>query len=66
MAITGAGGCGRVRRGAVESVLTLAFGGTGFRGFAVIGTHLAELALYSRLEVTRLTSCGGRMGTESF
>lgn len=41
----------------MESFLTLAFGGTGFRGFAVIRTDLAELALCRRFEVTRFTSC---------
>lgn len=59
MSITRAGRCRRVRRGAVESFFTLAFGGTGFGGLAVSRTDLAELALYGWLEVTRFTSCVG-------
>lgn len=66
MSITRAGGSRRVRRGAVESFFTLAFGGTSFRGFGVIWTDLTELALYRWLEVTRFTSCVGERRKSQF
>lgn len=64
--ITRAGGCKRVWRGAVKSFFTLAFSGTGLRGFGVLRTDLAELALYRGLEVTRFTSCVGEKRERAF
>lgn len=56
---TRAGRCGRVRRGAEETFLTLTFSGTGRGGLGIIRTMLTQLARYRWLEVAWLASCTG-------